>query len=127
MSTSSDTEELGEVMPDCCSDDDDDDFMLAYAALELVNDNYDSRSNKSRTVPKVPGNVWTEIVLADADKCYETFRMRRPVFHLLYERLVSQYGLESTGELASKEALAMFLWTCGAPQSNRTVKNVFHH
>jgi hypothetical protein len=25
------------------------------------------------------------------------------------------------------KALAMFIWTVGAPQSNRTVKNVFSH
>jgi hypothetical protein len=115
MSSSSDTEQLDEVMPEC--DGDDDNFMLAYAALELMNDNYDSRVNKDRTVPIVPGNVWSEIQLADRERCYEMFRMRRSVFHLLHETLMTHYGLQSTREL----------WTVGAPQSNRTVKNVFSH
>jgi hypothetical protein len=125
MSSSSDTEQLDEVMSECNSEDDN--FMLAYAALELMNDNYDSRSNNARIVLVMPGNVWAEIQLTDREKCYELFRMRRLVFHLLHETLVTHYGLQSTRKLCSKEALAMFLWTVGAPQYNRTVKNVFSH
>ncbi|CAN6169983.1 unnamed protein product [Urochloa humidicola] len=124
MSTSSDKEQSDEDMPECS--DDDDDFMVVYAAMALMNDNYDS-PKKARSIPRIPGSVWTEILLEDSDKCYETFRMRRTVFHHLLETLETQYGLKSTREVSSKEALAMFLWTCGAPQSNRTVKNFFHH
>jgi hypothetical protein len=109
MSSSSEHEKLDEIMSD--GDSDDDDFMLVYAALELMGDNYDSHANKARTVPVMPGIVWVEIQLTDRDKCYETFRMRRSIFHLLHETLVSHYGLKSTRELCSKEALAIFLWT----------------
>jgi hypothetical protein len=97
MSSSSDTKELDEVMSEC--DSEDDNFMLAYAALELMNDNYDSRSNKARTVLVMPDNVWAEIQLADREKCYKSFRMRRQVFHLLHETLLAHYGLQSTREL----------------------------
>jgi hypothetical protein len=38
--SSSDHEKLDEIMFDC--DSDDDDFMLVYAGLELMADNYDS-------------------------------------------------------------------------------------
>jgi hypothetical protein len=139
MSSSSEIDKSDEVMSECGTDtnqsdmamsecgSDDDDFILAYAALELMDDNYDSRASKDRTVPRLPGNVWMEIQLAEAGRCFETFRMRRTVFHRLHETLVSQYGLKSTRGVCSKEALAMFLWTLGAPQSNRTVKNVFSH
>jgi hypothetical protein len=125
MYSSSETEQSDEVMSECVSEDDD--FIMAYAALELMNDNYDSRTSKERTVPRIPGNVWMEIQLEDGDRCFETFRMRRTAFHRLHETLVTHYGLESTRGICSKEALAMFLWTLGAPQSNRTVKNVFSH
>jgi hypothetical protein len=125
MSSSSEHEKLDEIMSN--GDSDDDDFMLVYAALELMGDDYDSRANKAKTLPVMPGIVWVEIQLADRDKCYETFRMRMSVFHLLHETLVSHYGLKSTRELCSKEALAMFLWTLSAPQSNRTIKNMFSH
>jgi hypothetical protein len=54
--------------------------MISYAALELMDDNYDSHTNKSRTVSIMPGIVWEEIQLADRDKCYEMFRMKRSVF-----------------------------------------------
>ncbi|GJN13157.1 hypothetical protein PR202_ga31497 [Eleusine coracana subsp. coracana] len=56
----SDEEQSDEIMADCSSDDDD--FVLAYAALELMNDNYSSRSNKPRTMPRMPGSVWTKVV-----------------------------------------------------------------
>jgi hypothetical protein len=69
------------------------DFMLVYASLELMNDNYDSRVNKARTVLVMPRIVWAEIQLVDRDKCYETFRMCRSLFYLLHETLVSHYGL----------------------------------
>jgi hypothetical protein len=120
MSSSSGHAKLDETISD--SDSDDDDFMVVYAGLELMADNYDSCANKARIVHVMPGIVWAEIQLTDRDKCYETFRMRKSVFHLLHETLVSHYGLQSTRELCSKEALAIFLWTLGAPQSNRTVK-----
>ena len=87
MSSSTDREQSDEIMLDCTSDSDD--FMLAYIAMELMNDNYDSCSNKVRAVPRVPGSVWIEIWLEDRVKCYETFRMRRIVFHLLHETLVT--------------------------------------
>lgn len=85
----------------------DDDFMVVYVAMGLMDDNYDS-PKMARSVPRMPGSVWTEILLADANKCYESFRMRRTVFHRLHETLVTQYGLKSTMEVSSKEALAMF-------------------
>jgi hypothetical protein len=59
--------------------------MIAYAALELMNDNYDSHVNKDIIVSVVPKNVWSEIQLADRERCYEMFIMRRSVFHLLHE------------------------------------------
>jgi hypothetical protein len=40
MSSSRDHEKLDDSMSDC--DSDDDDFMLVYAVLELMGDNYDS-------------------------------------------------------------------------------------
>jgi hypothetical protein len=89
MSSSSDHAKLDEIMSDC--DNDDDDFMLVYAALELMGDNYDSHANKARIVTVMPGIVWAKIQLADRDRCYETFRMRRSVFHLLHKTLVSHY------------------------------------
>jgi hypothetical protein len=56
MSYSSDTEQLDDIMSDYISDDDDD-FVIAYATLKLMDDNYDSHANKSRTVPIMPGIV----------------------------------------------------------------------
>jgi hypothetical protein len=55
MSYLSDHEKLDKIMSDCGSDDDD--FILVYAGLELMDDNYDSRANKARTMLVMLGIV----------------------------------------------------------------------
>jgi hypothetical protein len=58
VSYSSDTEQLDDVVSECVSDDDD--FVIAYAALELMDDKYDSHA-KFRTMHVMPGIVSAEI------------------------------------------------------------------
>jgi len=125
MISSSDLEESSEVMPD--PDSSDDNFMVAYAALEFMGYQGSCATRKPRTIPIMTGIQWVERQLQDDDNCYNMFKMRRSVFQHLHDTLVNDYGLTSTREVCSKEALAMFLWTCGAPQSNRQVKNKFGH
>jgi hypothetical protein len=55
------------------------------------------------------------------------FRMGRLVFYSLHDELVNNYGLTSSDEMCSIEALGMFLWMCGAPQSVRQAKHIFSH
>ena len=43
------------------------------------------------------------------------FRMHMDVFDSLHNLLVEKSGLKSTKKMPSIEALAMFLWMCGAP------------
>jgi hypothetical protein len=65
--------------------------------------------------------------LSDPESCYDMFRMRRSVFFSLHEVLVNNYGIASSDEMCSIEALGMFLWMCGAPQSVRQAKYIFTH
>jgi hypothetical protein len=51
--------------------------------------------------------------------------MSRLLFDRLHDSLVLSYGLTSSGKMASTEALLMFLWIVGAPQSFVQVKNQF--
>ena len=53
------------------------------------------------------------------------FRMHSDVFYSLHNLLVERYGLKSTRKMSSIEALAMFLWLCGASQSMRQANNRF--
>jgi hypothetical protein len=48
--------------------------------------------------------------------------MSRAVFDKLLGTLVENYGLMSTRVMSSVEALGMFVWMCGAPQSFVQVK-----
>jgi hypothetical protein len=73
----------------------------------------------------VCGFDWVMRTLNDPNKCYEMLRMSRPLFDRLHDLLVSSYGLASSSKMTSIEALAMFLWTVGAPQSFVQVKNQF--
>jgi len=107
---------------------DDDDFMMAYVGLEC----FDSRSSATKKaahehIPVMSGIQWVELTLEDPVECFNMFRMKRLVFDRLHETLVQNYGLKPSRQMCTKEALGMFLWTCGAPQSFRQVKNKFRH
>jgi hypothetical protein len=87
----------------------------------LYTENY---LNKTiRIQPVMFGFDWVMRTLSDPIECYELFRMSRPLFDRLHDLLVSSYGLASSSKMTSIEALAMFLWTVGAPQSFVQVKN----
>ena len=53
--------------------------------------------------------------------------MRRLVFFGLHDTLVEKYGLMSTCNMTSKEALAQFLWTLGSRQITDNVADHFEH
>jgi hypothetical protein len=108
-------------------DSDDDDFMVAYIALECMGSTCKKKSEIPMTIPTLTGIQWVEITLQNPIECYNVFRMRRSVFLYLHDTLVQNYGLKASRGMCTKEALAMFLWACGAPQSFRQVKNRFSH
>jgi hypothetical protein len=99
-------------------------FEIVAAGLGMFYaHNYLTKS--TRKEPKMSGYEWVMITLSDPTDCYEMFRMSRPLFDRLHDLLVSSYGLTSSGKMASTEALGMFLWTVGVPQSFVQVKNRF--
>jgi hypothetical protein len=53
------------------------------------------------------------------------FKMNRDVFDKLHNVLVESYGLKSTSRMSSLEALGLFLWIVGAPQSMRQAEDHF--
>jgi hypothetical protein len=78
-----------------------------------------------RSEPFMTGYNWVMRTISDPKECYDMFRMSRALFDSLHDLLVSSYGLTSSKKMTSVEALAMFLWTIGAPQSFVQVKNRF--
>ena len=58
-------------------------------------------------------------------ECPNTFRMTAETFHSLHHNLVHNYGLTSTRGMASIEALRMFLWMVGGPQSFSSAYVIF--
>ena len=107
---------------------DDEEFLLAYAALESMGSGSSGRKKEAPTnIPVMNGIQWVELTLEDRVECFNMFRMRRSVFLSLHDTLVQNYGLRPSRKMCTKEALGMFLWTCGAPQSFRQVKNKFRH
>ncbi|XP_062204812.1 protein ALP1-like [Phragmites australis] len=86
----------------------------------------DTYLNKSRRRESIlSGHDWVMHTLNIPKDCYDMFRMSRPLFDTLHNLLVSSYGLKSSSNMSSIEALGMFLWTIGAPQSFTQVKNRF--
>ena len=71
------------------------------------------------------GLDWVMETLARDTQCYNMFRVERPLFYRLHNTLIQSYGFKSTLKMSSIEALAMFLWIVGSPQSVRQADNRF--
>ena len=65
------------------------------------------------------GIQWVERTLENSNDCFDMFRMRRTVFRRLHDTLVENYGLLPSRGVSTMEALGIFLWACGGPQSFR--------
>ncbi|KAL6839536.1 hypothetical protein ACP4OV_030806 [Aristida adscensionis] len=76
-----------------------------------------------RRQPIETGIDWVQSTLANPTSCYNMFRMNRALFTRLHDVLVESYGLKSSTCMSSVEALGMFLWIVGAPQSQRQADN----
>ena len=87
---------------------------------------YETFMNKAKMrQPEVSGYDWVRQTLQKPKSCFNMFRMSRPLFESLHNLLESSYGLKSSNKMSSVEALAMFLWMVGAPQSIRQAENRF--
>ena len=73
--------------------------------------------------PQMTGLEWVQRNLGDRKSCYSMFRMSPDMFHSLHSLLVQSYGLKSSTKSTSIEALGMFLWMLGAPQSCRQAED----
>jgi len=75
--------------------------------------------------PKLSGLEWVQLKLGSAYSCYNMFRVTPELFYRLHDLLVDTYGLKSTQKSTSLEALGLFLWVLGAPQSVRQAEDRF--
>jgi hypothetical protein len=81
----------------------------AIAAYAMLDSGISSSEKKSRRVPQESGYQFVQWQLSNEESCYTMFRMGRLVFCNLHEKLVNNYGLTSSYEMCSIEALGMFL------------------
>jgi hypothetical protein len=105
-------------------DDTDAELVVAICAVDVW----------GRTMSQVPrralvetGIQWVERTLQNSNDCFDMFRMRRTVFRRLHDTLVDNYGLLPSRGVSTTEALGIFLWACGGPQSFRQLRNKFGH
>ena len=96
-----------------------------YVAFVVATHNEKYLMKKEKKEARCTGQQWVYDCLGSSKDCYKMFRMHRPCFDLLHDTLVRNYGLEATGNMCSNEALGMFLWTIGSPQSVSQVQNRF--
>ena len=102
-------------------DDDDREFMDGMLLFAIHYDKYCNRAKRRKLM--LTGLEWVERKLGDRNSYYNMFRMSPTVFHRLYDLLVESYGLKSSTKSTSVEALGMFLWMLGAPQSVRQAED----
>ena len=122
MSTSSksDTDSSSESESDTDSTE-----VLVASIVTLIAMDHSEKCKRKRHPPHQSGYQWVMDQLQVNKDCYNMFRMNRHVFARLHETLVENYGLKCTRHMSSVEALGMFLWMCGGPQSFITVENIF--
>ena len=75
--------------------------------------------------PEATGQQWVDNLLHDRSRCFDNFHMEPENFRRLHYILCNGYGLASTRELDSWEALGMFVWACGTGQSQQQMKERF--
>jgi hypothetical protein len=105
--------------------EDDDEAPFIFGTYEYAQhiDTYCSR--RPYRTPPYTGDEWVKDKLNDETTCYDMFRMSPEMFYRLHELLTTQYGLTSSPKSSCREALGIFLWICGAPQSVRQANDRF--
>lgn len=81
--------------------------------------------NNAYHQPDISGQQWVDNLLHDRSRRFDSLRMRPENFERLHTILSRWYGLASTREIYSIEALAMFLWACGTNQCQRQMHERF--
>jgi hypothetical protein len=77
-------------------------------------------------VPEESGYQFIQRQLSNEESCYTMFRMGRLVFYNLHEELVNNYGLTSSDEMCSIEALGMF-YGCAVHLNQFGKQSIFLH
>nr|CAD40403.1 OSJNBa0004L19.21 [Oryza sativa Japonica Group] len=118
--------EFGRVMMEYFMDDYASTAFL-YGTLHLAKhiDRYCNQSEYRDVSTTMSALEWVEKKLADRKRCYNMFRMTSDMFFSLHDLLVDKYELKSSMKSKSIEALGLFLWMAGAPQSVRQVEDRF--
>jgi hypothetical protein len=98
-------------------------YGMSVVAMHL--DKYCNRSEFREVGPGLSGLEWVERKLGNPTACYKMFRMTPTMFYRLHDLLRNNYGLQSSEKSSSIEALVMFLWMIGAPQSVRQAEDKF--
>ena len=75
--------------------------------------------------PDITGRQWVDNLLANRRRCFVNFHKQPENFQRLHAILSRGYGLASTREAESIEALGMFLWAAGTAQSQRQMHERF--
>ena len=104
-------------------DDHDNNFIYGMYQYAIHIDKYYNRAEWRQ--PLLTGLEWVERKLGDRNSYYNMFRMSPTIFHQLHDVLVESYGLKSSTKSTFVEALGMFLWLLGAPQSVRQAEDRF--
>ena len=100
------------------------DFVVQLVPiLGMYSDNHFVKLPPRSLFAPESGLQWVQRTLTRDSSCYKMFRVERPLFNRLHNTLVESYGLQSTTKMSSVEALAMFLWVLGAPQSVRQAED----
>jgi hypothetical protein len=84
-----------------------------------------SLTKKAKKVQDETGYQWVQRHLRDSENCYDMFRIRS-VFYMLHDELIDKYGLRSSNEMCSIEALGMCFMDVWCISVSSPSKTHFH-
>jgi hypothetical protein len=93
--------------------------------LKMMKDMEQPAVNPPCPFPKLTGAQWVHMNLSNKKRCKNNLRISPDAFLHLHDILATSFGLESTSQCDSKEALAMFIWTCGHASAVREAQDRF--
>lgn len=74
------------------------------------------------------GNIWVmELQSGNDTRCHNMFRMNKDVFFKLCDDLKNTYKVKASRRISVAEKVAMFLYTLGGGEANRSVQERFQH
>lgn len=119
------TQWLDSFMEECLHEEEEEEAAVVNGMMQYAHHVVKYYNRSDYRIAQMTGLQWVQLKLSQETACYNMFRMTPSIFSRLHQLLTEEYGLKDTAKSTSIEALGVFLWIVGAPQSVRQAEDRF--